>query len=253
MRLRIFTSCFTPINLSWLNVHCAQHRDIGVINSHWIHFLRTLMAKTEVINCKTKHVVNNVWFLVLKDRLAARHVSYTRYFTNNRFSERSSFTLWIPLAQVQVLSELPNWLLTSSSAEVCFQDGDVVTVHLQGSRACFKLKQKSGCVDAAPVWEWATYNYSLLLPLLLLSFSLQSEPIFAFELNSDLVVIVRIILRKVIVTLKGCRSYHLPFFYFQQIPNFETLKIYFLLLWPIIDRIWRIPKLVDWVRVCSGP
>lgn len=52
------------------------------------------------------------------------------------------------------------------------QDGDVVTMPLNGSRTCFHLKQKSGCVDAAPAWEWATYDHSLLLPLLLLSFSL---------------------------------------------------------------------------------
>lgn len=142
MRLLIFPSCFTPNNPSWLNVHCAQHRDRGVINSHWIHFLRTLMARTEVINCKTEHVVNSVWFLVLKDRFAARHVSYTRYFTN-RFPERSSFTLWIPLAQVQVCSEPPNWLLTSSSAEVCLQDGDVVTTHSQGSRTCLTWSKRA--------------------------------------------------------------------------------------------------------------
>lgn len=152
------------------------------------------MAKTEVIHCKTKHDVNSIWFLVLKDRLAARQASYTRYFTNNRFSRSSSFTFSIPLAQVQGLSALPNWLLTSSSAGVCMQEGDVVTIHLHGRRTCFNLKQRSGWVDAAAVWEWANYDYSLL-PLLLFFF-LQSEPIFALELNSDLVVIVRIILGK---------------------------------------------------------
>lgn len=171
MRLLILPSWFTPNNPSWLNVHCTPYRDRGAINSQWTHFLRTLMAKTEVIHCKTKHVVNSIWFLVLKDRFAARQASCARHFTNNRFSKRSSFTFWIPLAQVQVLSELPNWLLTSSSAGVCMQEGDVVTIHLPGSRTCFNLKQRSGWVDAASVWEWANYDYSLLPLLFFFSFN----------------------------------------------------------------------------------
>lgn len=171
----ILPSCFIPNNPSWLKVHCTQHRDRGAINSYWTHFLRTLMAKTEVIHCKTKHDVNSIWFLVLKDRLAARQASYTRYFTNNRFSRSSSFTFSIPLAQVQGLSALPNWLLTSSTAGVCMQEGDVVTIHLHGRRTCFNLKQRSGWVDAAAVWEWANYDYSLL-PLLLFFFSFNQSP-----------------------------------------------------------------------------
>lgn len=142
------------------------------------------MAKTEVIHCKTKHVVNSIWFLVLKDRFAARQASCARHFTNNRFSKRSSFTFWIPLTQVQVLSELPNWLLTSSSAGVCMQEGDVVTIHLPGSRTCFNLKQRRGWVDAASVWEWANYDNSLL-PLLFFFPSIRAHLCFGIKLWHD--------------------------------------------------------------------
>lgn len=70
------------------------------------------------------------------------------------------------------------------------QDGDRVTIHLHGTRACSNLKQRSSCVDDAHVS--GLDSSSLLSPSLgaLAFLLLQTEPIFAFEFNSDLAVIV---------------------------------------------------------------